>query len=165
MQFLIGVIAIMGLIYYGTGYLGVSDHARFNIAVWGGLALGVLGAIGNALNKISPKSSVTTTQAKKSKAERAPEGLSRRTVEGVRVIIRYMDGSLDETERTIRPDLLEYTTDPDGTVQIKYIHAYCELRKAPRLFRYDRLEGAYNADTGEEISNIGALLWSHHVES
>ncbi|MCI1796579.1 hypothetical protein NKW44_14730 [Acetobacter lovaniensis] len=165
MQFLIGVIAIMGLIYYGTGFLGVSDHARFNIAFWGGLALGVLGAIGNAINKVAPQARSKTTKAIKAPTDRAPEGLSRRTVEGIRVIIRYIDGSLDETERTIRPDLLEYTTDPNGMVQIKYIHAYCEMRQAPRLFRYDRIEGAYDANTGEVISNIGALLWDNPGKS
>ncbi|MGE4522346.1 MAG: WYL domain-containing protein [Acetobacter sp.] len=161
MQIILSVIGLMILLYFGAGYLDMPHHTRAALAFWGGIILGVLGAIGNALNKTPTKKTGGSPAPQKQVIEQIRPDLSTRTVDGVRVIIRYKDGGDDETERTIRPSLLEYETDAQGTIQIKYIHAYCELRKGPRAFRYDRLQSAYDPDTGEVVSNIGVLLWEH----
>lgn len=161
MQIILSVIGLMILLYFGAGYLDMPHHTRVALAFWGGIILGVLGAIGNALNKKPAEKAGKTPAIKEQPTGQIRENLPTRTVDGVRVIIRYKDGEEGETERTIRPSLLEYETDSQGTIQIRYIHAYCELRKGPRVFRYDRLQAVYDPDTGEAITNIGALLWEH----
>ncbi|ANA14189.1 helix-turn-helix transcriptional regulator [Acetobacter oryzifermentans] len=76
-----------------------------------------------------------------------------------RIIIHYQDGKNEETERTIRPEHIEYRMRRNGMPDILYLTAYCELRKRPRTFRVDRIEAAYDADTGEVIRNVPAALW------
>lgn len=136
-------------------------------AVLGAIALAGAWWIGTILYAIvstlfgkeetNPKAKITVTR----NASPTPlqEDLQILPLKPSRLIIHYQDGKNEETERTIHPQQIEYRITPNGLPDIAYLTAYCELRKQTRTFRVDRIEAAYDADTGEVIPNITAALW------
>lgn len=137
------------------------------VAVLGMIALAGIWWIGTILYAIvstlfgkeetNPKATITVTRNQSASATQADTQIL--PLKPSRMIIHYQDGKNEETERTIRPEQIEYRMQPNGMPDVLYLTAYCELRKQPRTFRVDRIEAAYNADTGEVISNIPAALW------
>ncbi|MBL7237680.1 MAG: hypothetical protein JJK57_14105 [Komagataeibacter hansenii] len=98
-----------------------------------------------------------------SRRRRAKQEITTVEIQKVRVIIDYQDGAGDTTQRTIKPQKLDFYVNKDNVVIITDIHAYCELRKAPRQFKYSRIQGAADAETGEDIPNIGRYLWLRRI--
>ncbi|GBQ39036.1 WYL domain-containing protein [Komagataeibacter europaeus] len=94
---------------------------------------------------------------------RAKQEISTVEIQKTRIIIDYQDGAGDATQRTIVPQKLDFYVNKDDVVIITDIHAYCELRKAPRQFKYSRIKGAADAETGEDIPNIGKYLWLRRI--
>lgn len=162
MNFLLSVASLIGLIYFATGWIGVPENHRFTVALWAGGALGILGGIGMLLNgstKKETQKSIPFTVTRNASPTPMQEDLQILPLKPSRLIIHYQDGKNEETERTIHPQQIEYRITPNGLPDIAYLTAYCELRKQPRTFRVDRIEAAYDADTGEVIPNITATLW------
>lgn len=68
------------------------------------------------------------------------------------VIIRYLDASDKPSQRMVRVKGFEPNR-PDGL-----LFGFCELRNANRTFRFDRIQHAIDADTGEILPNLQAWL-------
>ncbi|WPP22414.1 WYL domain-containing protein [Komagataeibacter rhaeticus] len=94
---------------------------------------------------------------------RAKQEITTVEIHRTRIIIDYKDGAGEATQRTIVPQKLDFYVNKDNVVIITDIHAYCELRRAPRQFKYSRIQGAADAETGEDIPNIGRYLWLRRI--
>lgn len=73
--------------------------------------------------------------------------------------IKYQDGVGSVTRRTIR--LMKYGPWEGGAM----LWAYCDLRKANRTFRTDRIIECADVDTGEVIGNLEAWLEAKYAQS
>lgn len=51
MNFILGAAGMIILLYFGTGYLPIAPDNRIKVAIWGGIALSILGAIGRYMEK------------------------------------------------------------------------------------------------------------------
>lgn len=77
-----------------------------------------------------------------------------------RVILRYRDGHEDETERTVNVLRVRGEYSRTGYVPM-LMFGFCELRQADRSFMFERVETAFDAGTGEEISDLERYLVGH----
>ncbi|MBO1325291.1 hypothetical protein K2X14_07805 [Acetobacter sp. TBRC 12305] len=77
-----------------------------------------------------------------------------------RLVIAYADAKEDVTSRII--DVMAFSTaaTPDGEVVPYNLEAFCELRKAKRNFRADRILECAIANTGEGVSDLMSVLLS-----
>lgn len=82
-------------------------------------------------------------------------------VSNARIGITYRDGFGSVSERCIVPRSLDFRIGRNRRIFVITVDAFCELRHDHRTFKYNRILNAYNADTGEVISNLGQFLWSH----
>jgi hypothetical protein len=84
------------------------------------------------------------------KTGRSRVTLKLKSNEGVRVQILYKDGNGETTERVIIPLAVEgvLTFEPIHLL-VDTVEARCELRKAVRSFRIDRIEEVMQIETGE----------------
>ena len=77
---------------------------------------------------------------------------------GVAVIaIRYVSREGRKTERTITVFRLELFQ-PGPISSYGVIHARCHMRNAKRAFLLERVEAAYDPETGEIIANLPYYL-------
>lgn len=162
MNFLMPILGLIALVYLTGGWIGIPESYRLTVALVVGGILGVLGTIGIIIDKKSAedeKKSIPFTVTRNVSPTPMQEDLQILPLKPSRLIIHYQDGKNEETERTIHPQQIEYRIAPNGLPDIAYLTAYCELRKQPRTFRVDRIEAAYDADTGEVLPNIPAALW------
>lgn len=73
--------------------------------------------------------------------------------------IKYRDGAGSVTRRTIR--LMKYGPWEGGAM----LWAYCDLRKANRTFRTDRIVECADVDTGEVVGNLEEWLNAKYEQS
>lgn len=71
---------------------------------------------------------------------------------GESLVIRYLNGAGEYSRRRIA---LHCAYERDG---IHYLRAFCYERAAPRLFRSDRIIEIVDAQSGEIIDGLGAIL-------
>ncbi|MBS1014466.1 hypothetical protein [Acetobacter persici] len=170
MTFIVSTVALMFLVYLGAGWLGVAESHRIQVALWGGGILGVLGAIGQMLGK--PVKTSKPEKVPLARKPAIPEGRytggfaedDLTPVEGgrsnmyCRLGIGYADAKGAITSRII--EVLSYTVaaTPDGEVVAYQLDAYCEMRKADRLFRADRIVECHLADTDSADTEVKDLL-------
>lgn len=77
------------------------------------------------------------------------------TVQALRMLILYMDGQGDASEREIIPLALVSDRESRGGFRARYMIAHCETARASRTFRLDRIHALADATTGEELN-----LWT-----
>ncbi|KAA8387062.1 hypothetical protein FOH24_07140 [Acetobacter tropicalis] len=163
--------ALMYLIYLGTGWLGVPESHRMQVALWGGGILSVLGALAGFLLKTLPQAGGKTGNSP-SRKPTIPQGRftagfsgdDLRPTEGgrnnmyCRLVVGYADAKSDVTSRIIDVQAFTVAATPDGEVVPYNLDAYCELRKAQRNFRADRIVECKLADAEDAESDVKDLM-------
>jgi len=85
-------------------------------------------------------------------------------VEQARVFIQYRDEIGTASERVI--DIIGFVPNDEATYRpIQRIAAWCELRRAYRTFRVDRIGAAADPDTGEVIEDVDDWIRQRAVRS
>lgn len=158
--------AFMFLIYLVASWLGVPDSYCLQAALWGGGIFGILGIIVRWLGKAA---TVENSPSQKIDVPlgRYTAGFSGDTLTPTdggrshmycRLAIGYADAKNAVTTRVI--DVLSFTVaaTPDGEVVAHHLTAYCEMRKAQRNFRADRIVECHTAEANDDASSVKDLL-------
>lgn len=170
MNFILGAAGMIILLYFGTGYLPIAEDNRIKVAIWGGIALSILGAIGRYMEKAKPASG-TRKKAVKSKSN-VPLGrytggawgdsltwtIGGRENIYCRLVIAYNDTKDDMTARVIDVTSFTVAHTPDGEIVPYNLSAFCELRQAKRNFRADRIIECHTEADAEVTDLMGTLL-------
>ncbi|GAN90988.1 hypothetical protein Gbfr_022_032 [Gluconobacter frateurii M-2] len=177
MPFIVGLVAISGLIAYwgGINFVTVIEYIiGGGIFLW--LAWIVICAVlvftpmGDKLpksQKLRFRGNTNRTPSIEPPNTRRREDTGHEDairIDNTRVTIQFRaktwNGQRGEiTTRTISPFEMKYYTDRKGITVPTAIEAYCELRGEQRTFRYRRILNAYDPVTGEVIENLGQYLW------
>lgn len=176
MQFIVGVIALAGLIAYFTGinFIKVAEYTIATIVIlWLTWIITCAVMVFTPLGDRLPAAQKQRFRGKKTPgAQIEPPNTRRREdaghtdsirIEHVRVTIQFSAWGSKRgivTTRTIVPYEMHYFVDRKGITVPTAIEAYCELRKEMRTFRYRRIMNAYDPITGEIIDNLGEFLWN-----
>lgn len=174
MNFILGTVGMIILLYFGTGYLPIAEDNRMKVAIYGGIALTILGAIGQYMGKAKPTGGPSKKAIKQPVKEKSNVPLGRftcgahsdsltETIGGrqniyCRLVIGYIDAKDDITSRII--DITSFTVahTPDGEIVPCYLSAFCELRQAKRNFRADRIIECNTAEGAEVTDLMGTLM-------
>lgn len=168
MNFILGAAGMIILLYFGTGYLPIAPQNRVSVAIWGGIALSILGAIGRYMGKAKP----TDGSSKKAIKSNVPLGRYTGGAWGesltlavggrdniyCRLVIAYNDAKDDLSARIIDVTSFTVAHTPDGEIVPYNLSAFCELRQAQRNFRADRIIECHTEDDTEVVDLMGTLL-------
>ncbi|WP_019091291.1 hypothetical protein [Komagataeibacter europaeus] len=167
-QFMAIVAAIAAIVIshlLGTSFF-VSLGLGIAFAVIGlGLVIWLLGRMGKHLpnDPDAPTTGGSHIEAPNPRRRETTQPTFRENVRNARVIIDYTDANKEQTQRTINVQAFDFYVNRDGVTIITDLHAYCELRRDVRQFKYRRIGEASDAETGETIPNLGTWLWAHRA--
>ncbi|WP_415034483.1 WYL domain-containing protein [Azonexus sp.] len=88
----------------------------------------------------------------------APSKFSPKPIRAV-LNIQYVDVNGKKTRRTV------HVSECDTRESNGYLKGFCQLRRAPRTFRLDRVIVAIDVETGERIQSLHAWARNRHVAS
>lgn len=170
MNSILGTVGLVILLYFGTGYLPISEDHRMEVALLSALALTILGAIGQYMGKAKPTGGTSKKAATSKTTSNVPLGLytygeeepalAGITYGGLKtpLAIKYCDSKGDITQRDIVIHEVSMGYSRTGAIIPIAMEAFCKLRRRERTFNVPRILECTDPVTHQPITDLGAFL-------